>query len=669
MSDDEQAFNPVNLQRRELLGAAALYGLLATSFPCKAQPGAAPRSFYASGLSTLKALRVSNPAINVSVLRVLARANSITQCPLLKRATSFAQLQNPSGSRLGAIDSRAYTEKANLFALAMADTSSTQLLYDELPLLAAAYVLTGDSAYSARITDQLTEVLTWKPLQRPGWSLYNGTADLPADGNDGVWLATGLGVAALVTTLQILPPEAIPKSLRKQVVEQISSEAKQIYADWRRSISWFVRDNKAVSNQWIVVASALVIAGSFTNQIQGDPLYEFGVQRVLQSLNAFGDEGAVSEGVIYGLNWDAPFLFLAARAASDIGDDRLQVHPFIRTFPIWLSKQFQPGISLVNCFDTYTGARGCYSLMAGNMSLVATLSQNPELLWIKQKFFGGPLQSIDFFGLLWLGVMSAPDKEPSLWGKYKRGALVVWRSSWDDDASGVWMRGGHALDSHDHNDRGHVNFIAHGKIVLMEAGTPTYSDPEIASMFQSVQGHNVLQVGNNLYPAKVAADIMVRSVNERGGSVEINAGAGYRGVKKWLRKIEWTADRMEIEDEVVLSGPEMILFRWHLGSEQTLSISNANEIFAYLPPGQIVFPGWIGDVPPNVSWIPPKNDSVLTPEVKMTIAANQPIVGSQESDRDHTMKYRFWKHRHTVLVVSTLSPIPAISIKTVVAAK
>jgi hypothetical protein len=660
--------------RRRLLGAAGMLSVVATGLRLGVSWSQSSRSFYADGLSNLMERRKINPSVDEEVSAILRRVITLKKTSLLTRGTSLAQLANPGRLRLGSVDSRAYEiqksdpAKATQFALAMADTSSTQMLFDELPFLAAAYVLTTDAAVLAKISAQLEEVLTWRPLQRPGWSLYGSKASLPMDGDDGAWLATGLGIAALTATLKILPAGSIDGSLRAEVIRQVAFEATRITDDWNQSVQWFVRDRKPASNQWIVVASAAVLASSVIEGASALSVRNFGVDKLLETLSVLGDEGALSEGFVYGLNWDAPFLYLAARAASEMGDDRLQSHPFLKCFPRWLVQQFQPAHSLVNCFDTYTGARLCYPLMSGNISLVAALSEDSEIIWIRNNIFSKEFQANDLFGLLALGKNASYAREPEAWGSYKRGALVTWRSGWDQGASGVWLRGGHFLDSHDHNDHGHINYIVNGKIVLMEAGTPAYSDPEIGAMFKSVVGHNVLQVGDELEPKKMPAPIYIEYLDREGGSADIDAGAGYAGVKSWRRSVKWNSSELKVVDSVSLVDAQSIIFRWHLGSEERLVISNERQISVTLPAGNITFPGWIGDIPDNLNWNPDARDVLSTPSIKIEINANQPIFADEERSRDHTLKFRIWNRQHTVLIVRTRTPVSDVIIKTLITA-
>ncbi|MFQ3549111.1 MAG: hypothetical protein SNJ70_05120 [Armatimonadota bacterium] len=85
---------------------------------------------------------------------------------------------------------------------------------------------------------------------------------------------------------------------------------------------------------------------------------------------------------------------------------------------------------------------------------------------------------------------------PTLFANYERATMLMWRSSWKDNASGVWIRGGHKTDQHDHQDRGHVNLIFFGTSILNETGTPYYHSGNL-KFNQSNEGHNVLQIDDN----------------------------------------------------------------------------------------------------------------------------------------------------------------------------
>ncbi|WP_043582370.1 hypothetical protein [Geminisphaera colitermitum] len=177
------------------------------------------KSWYAAELDQLErrlASTTSDDPLRTQANLILDEARGLLKLPLVRRAATLDELKTPGNKRPGAIDARTWViqkidpAKAQDFALASADVSAAETLARELPLLAAAYRLTHDTALLERLCEQLAEFATWNPVQRPGWTLYNGTNDLPADRNDGVWLATGHGFAALCQTLAILPPDTLP---------------------------------------------------------------------------------------------------------------------------------------------------------------------------------------------------------------------------------------------------------------------------------------------------------------------------------------------------------------------------------------------------------------------------------------------------------------------------
>jgi len=224
---------------------------------------------------------------------------------------------------------------------------------------------------------------------------------------------------------------------------------------------------------------------------------------------------------------------------------------------------------------------------------------------------------------------------------YDRARRVNWRSSWGEDATGVWVRGGHPDDQHDHADRGHVNYIFKGRPILIEAGTPAYHNPLIGSHYASGFGHNVLQVGTNVPGRDVSgaqsphctAALTVLRLDDKGGAVTVDPTASYKeGVSRWIRHVAWDADQLTTRDEVTASSSAILCFRWHLGTEAKPEIVETKEGF-------------------KVSWA----DAV------MTLAGDVKLEVSQESMPDHTLQSRKWEdpdldHWHTCLVVRTAKP-------------
>lgn len=639
----------------------------AGSFPQKPQPVekmAKRESLVLSmrmQIELLKQLAKKDEKTRLQVEAILSRARVIADQPIVYRAASLQNLRewnSKMGKRSGGIDPRTKgfeadsgsPEKAEMFALAMSDSNTAGVLDEELPLLAAAYVLTGDQKFIDRIVAQLREAMTWIPLQRPGWTLpYASGYKLPPGGDDGVWLATGLGLAGLSHMLQILGPGVLPEDLENQVRQFMGREIERVHSDWVNKVPWYVQSGAVVSNQWVVPVSGLVLAASTLGPEHHREAYELGIQSLQQTLSVLGEEGAVSEGPGYAMHWTAPFIYQAARAAAEAEDTRLSSNPFLKKFPVWLAQSFQPGQSLVNCFDHTAATRGNYRAFAEDITRLAALSGDPALRWILHHEIKSP--SKDFYGLLALAGAGA-EAEPPLQGVFQRGCYVVWRDSWDDTASGVWIRGGDARDFHDHWDRGHVNFIAGGRTILMEAGTSWYGDPKQKDEFQSLKGHNVLQVGSDIFPPKAPAPLRVNRLSPEGGDVTVEAGKSYPQVRDWTRRAVWTPDTMEVTDQVALAEKQPLLFRWHLASEEPLDIRmvSATEAEISLPPGVL--------------------KSTKSPEtlpsagVKIRVASDHPIKCVQENDLDHSLFGNSYDHRHSTLVVLPVEPVSQITINT-----
>jgi hypothetical protein len=238
------------------------------------------------------------------------------------------------------------------------------------------------------------------------------------------------------------------------------------------------------------------------------------------------------------------------------------------------------------------------------------------------------------------------DAAPSLVATYERATRVNWRDSWENDATGVWVRGGHATDQHDHQDRGHVNFIARGKPILVEAGTPSYHHKLMMTHYTTGAGHNVLQTGT-AFPegtvdtgvlvkllgwqkARCVAPLTVHQLDETGGRVLVDPTGCYDGLAKWHRAVTWTADELTVEDDVALSEgqAEVILFRWHLGTEESVVIDGDGE-------------RW------RVAW----------PDARIALEASKPIAVTQLPMPDNTLQGHDGSENegnvHTCIVVQT----------------
>ena len=219
-----------------------------------------------------------------------------------------------------------------------------------------------------------------------------------------------------------------------------------------------------------------------------------------------------------------------------------------------------------------------------------------------------------------------------------------WRSSWADDADGVWVRGGHPLDGHDHFDRGHVNYIVRGKPLLIEAGTPGYDNPAIHTLYSTVVGHNVLEV-EGIKPKKAPAPMTVSRLDASGGDLTVDGTACYPGLKQWRRRVRWDQSQLVVEDQVAAPAekPAVMLFRWHLGTDQSAKISGEGG-----------------------------NWQVVWPEGTLALASSVPLTVTQEKLPDNTVclgkKDNGWDFLHTCVVVRTVQSASSADLTTTVRA-
>lgn len=584
---------------------------------------------------------------------LVAAARKAAAEPILRRPTRFEQVGKGRTFYDGRTDALSEDMKPT-FAFAMADHMGCNTVAGELPLIAAAYRLTGDESLKRRALDQLEEMRSWSPLQRPGWTCYLPGKHLPADGKDGAWLATGTGVRAIADTLEILPPGDVPADLRAALEALLATEIAQVGDDWQVKRPWFVRSNNTITNQWVLPTEGLVRACVFLGRSKYAKEYELGMSNMLAAFNAHGSDGEFEEGVHYA-SFTVTSMLAATRATAVAGDRRLLDHPYLQRFPVWVIHHLQPGRKLLNAFDCFMNSVPRHD--GDVLSLLAccgAYAGSGEARWAMSHLFDGPPDTLA--GLV-CRVTPPPSQSPPLFAAYQRATQVNWRDGWNDDATGLWVRGGHAADQHDNQDRGHVNFIYKGKCILIEAGTPAYHNPRIHSHYCSGVGHNVLQVGSAPAPAsaftgyvllpgwqkpRTVAPIVVNRLDASGGDVIVDGTQAYDGLTLWQRQVTWTSHQVEIRDAVSLAEDrsDQVLFRWHLGTEQPVAISGDSG-------------RW------KISW----------PDAAIEIESPVPLSVSQEPLPDNTLLTRPWEqcgtdHLHTCLVVRTAHGVNSANIIT-----
>lgn len=531
-------------------------------------------------LSQLLSAVAANSALTELRAKFVAEANADAGKPVLRRPRTLDELREwrvPLKYKTRPPHMSALPDKEwEIFCLSQGDNKAGASLKVELPRLAASATLTGDARCFARVRAQLAELATWSPLERRGWSLNNSNPRFKGD--DGAWLGTGWLVRAIADTVDLLPPNEIPPDLRAALDLRLTEELALMEKDWVTKRPWYIHIQAAHSNQWILPNEALVRACLFLGVERHRDSYEAGVARLLRSMDAQGSEGEYVEGLRYsGLSLES--LYSIARATARTGDKRLLAHPFLQKFPTWLVHHFQPGGFLINAFDSPGSSRGHLSRDQSLLATAAFVTGSPHALWglRTRAGFGDTLDA-----MLAANLPAARASAPPLYANYAKAARLNWRSGWDDDtSSGLWLRGGHALDFHDHMDRGHVNFIIGRRALLIEAGTLNYAVPNNATHLRGVAGHNVLQVGDSapeqltpavlrhagqiLSPDHRAAPITVERMDDAGGIASVDASACYDSVTQWKRRVEWNRTSVNIEDEVALKQADLVQFRWHLG--------------------------------------------------------------------------------------------------------
>ena len=515
----------------------------------------------------------SNPALQQRKDALIVRARNISKLPIARRALRYEDL----GKHRTWLDTRALAmegqPRQELFALASSDCVCWDVLLRELPLLAVGYRITGEKPLLGRIARQLEEAVNWSPMQRPGWSLCGPSPDpIPEGFDDGCWLGTGTGVRAITTTIAILPEGSLSDELYEKIHKLLNAEVLGVDKDWREGRSFFNGSPPPAGNQWIIPVCGWIEAILAVGRDRYPRQYEKAVECLMMSLDAQGPQGEFHEGTSYAMH-SVSTLLSAASSMAIHGDRRAIDHPFIQKFPDWFASHIQPGLYFANTGDSGRGQIGRNGSSHRELfSRYVALFGHPTARWLLNHRFTGP--SDDVFGALAAG-NPGPEQEPPLWSYYEYVTRVTWLSGRESNASGFWLRGGHERDAHDQKDRGHVNFIAHGRPILIEAHTPSYGNPRIDTHYGSQIGHNVLDiVGGEVLRRKKPAPITVHRLGKKGGNLSVDPTACYPALEYWKRNVTWDTDRVTVKDQIEFKAGAQgkSLFRWHLGTQEEISV-------------------------------------------------------------------------------------------------
>lgn len=477
-------------------------------------------------------------------------------------------------------------------ALAMADCTQADFLRSKGLTLAIAARYGNNPAHLAKAIEILTAVTDWMPFQRPGWSLADPTRTMPA-GGDGVNMATAWGINGVIDMLDVLG-DRVPADLRQRLMMCLRREVAAIVDSWAFERPWYVKSDTANSNQWIDPSAALMKACLFIGDQRLMPAYQLGAENVARSLAMSGRDGAFLEGVSYAQMSLGP-LFDVLIAARGTGDDRFAAFPFVDKSWRWFIHMLMPSGILVNCSDSRMSMLPAWAIRAPleSMELAALASREGTALSTMRSLF--PESSQTVAGLRFAAALAAPapgggSAAPAIdpWGSYPSQQLVTWRESLRGPADStqdlaVWVKGGSPDErSHGHRDQGQVSVQLGRRVILMDCGTPDYSDPDLISRYSEAAGHGIMQVGQvRPHQQAVNAPVEVISLGAGGGHVRADTSAAYAPGTQCTREVSWaTQGRVTISDSATLpsavpAGTE--IYRFHTGSAQPLTITGSGS--------------------------------------------------------------------------------------------
>lgn len=666
-------------RNRRFLPMSMMAGLVLIGFAsamAQAQGVASNVQSLGELVDLLKTQMIQNQQVRQQISPMLATARKILDQPLVKRIQTYEELVALDGKTarklsFGRPKAMPHASMKYHFARATSDTETTTLLSHELPYLAAAYRLTDDKIFLNHIIAQLREMATWSPLQRPGWTTASSKRLEPPKGGDGVWLATGMGIRTIVFTRQVLPTGSLPKNLEDQLDALLLREMNEIYNDWITQKPWYVQKQAVQSNQWVVPNEGLMLAACSLGKNKYSKEYTLAVENLSKTMATYGSEGALSEGFIYAISLTLQGVQSSAMAMAQAGDDSVITHPFFQKYGNWLVQHYQPGEYLINYFDAWGTNRRMYDRWQNErIAILASLSGNKALLWALKNQHKQLPHSL--FGMLAAAmIINDPNlPTPPTQSTWNIARSAIWRSSWDSNASGLWVRGRHPKDFHVHHDAGHVNFIVGGQAALIETGTPGYRNKRFQDDYRSVRGHNVLQVDEDL---KTIIDndvpIVVSKMDQTGGELTVTPTIGYKQLENWTRNIQWDKTKLTINDQVKVKDGQQhdLSLRFHLATQQPLTVTairgmvgdSATEFKVTVPKGRIEFSGWAGSK--RDYWIIPKKDIILTPAMSFVITSQTPIEVIASEHVNHTLRHRYQEMPHKMLLIKTVGKAPTLN--------
>ncbi|MGE9293837.1 MAG: hypothetical protein ACQKBW_09515, partial [Puniceicoccales bacterium] len=130
-------------------------------------------------------------------------------------------------------------------------------------------------------------------------------------------------------------------------------------------------------------------------------------------------------------------------------------------------------------------------------------------------------------------------------------------------------------------------------------------------------------------------------MDEMGGSATADMSAVYPDVEQWTRTADWDATTLEVTDKVIMEKPDIVLFRWHLGSPA----KDVNRVHGKLPKESVTL-----------------EEGVLTGEgYTVHFSADQPITARVEVRPDNTQGHL---SEHYCLIIRSATPVDELTLTT-----
>ena len=531
-------------------------------------------------------LAQSTPALRQLLFGIVQEAQAaLASGPeFYRRPSTLAQIPEAMVDPI----SRSVGSNQELRALAISDVAQADFVRSKGVALALAWRYTKQQQYLDKLIEILREVDLYRPLQRQGWSLTDPSWTLPAEG-DGPNMATSWGIIGIADILELLG-DNIPHDLQLALRDLIYSEIQTVTRAWAMKIPWYAKGTGALSsNQWIDPNIAVIRGCLLLGDPNILPAYNMASENLARSLSFFGEDGAFLEGVTYA-QMSLPNALGAIQRMNATGDQRFDSLPFISNSWKWWVHMLLPGGRFVNCYDSRMARQPTWSPRTPLSAMVAAMNAagSDEAVSTIRYLFPNGNATVD--GIRYWATINSSSLPPQVmlptYAYFPSQQVLVWRSAFErpSDAAtawALWARGGSIRDSHSQRDQGQVSVYCGNRVVLMDCGTPDYSNPLMNSQYANAAGHSVMQVGE-LTPRNKSVDapISISRLDAEGGAITIDTTQAYTGVLSNKRLLSWSRDgKVSIVDtanfaQPVPTGTE--LFRFHVGSSTAVNVQEVD---------------------------------------------------------------------------------------------